>query len=312
MSYIVTGGCGFIGSNFVNYLLSTTDQDIIVVDCLKYAGKPGNIKWTDKARLVEYDITVPGTLDDLLEHNDVDGIFHFAAETHVDNSIVGPTQFVQTNVVGTFNILESIRKHGDCRLLHISTDEVYGALSQDSPSFLETKMLEPNNVYSATKAGSDLLVRSYNKTFDLDVVTTRCCNNFGPRQDTEKLLPKVISNALNDEPIPVYGRGDQVREWIYVDDHCKAIYETFRKGKTGEIYNIGSGLEIKNLDLVKNVLICLKKPFSLIKHVTDRPGHDFRYSIDSSKSSALCPDFKFTDFNDGLNETIRWYKKISS
>ena len=253
MSYIVTGGCGFIGSNFVNYLCRNTDDQVIVIDSLTYAGRVEHIQqeymetcsgtgeepiW-GRVRLFQDDISQPGVLDKLLQHNKIKGIFHFAAESHVDNSITGPRQFVETNVVGTFNLLESVRAHApDIRFLHVSTDEVYGALLEDGPSFLESKVLEPNNVYSATKASSDLLVRSFHKTYGLDVVTTRCCNNYGPRQDTEKLLPKVISNALNDITIPVYGKGDNVREWIFVEDHCRAILEVFDKGESNEIYNL--------------------------------------------------------------------------
>ena len=319
MSYIVTGGCGFIGSNFVNYLLATTDDDIFVVDSLTYAADESNITSDDKinrlgrVKLIKQDISEPGCIDHILEFNDIKAIFHFAAESHVDNSIARPQIFLRSNILGTFNLLEGVRnsKDSECRFVHISTDEVYGALPHDGPSFLESKVLEPNNVYSATKASSDLLVRSFYKTYGLDVVVTRCCNNYGPRQHTEKLLPKVISNALNSLSIPVYGKGNNIREWIYVEDHCKAIWKTFEHGKCGEIYNIGSGIEICNLDLVKNILTLLDKPFSLIKFVTDRPGHDFRYSIDSSKLATLPGEIEFTDFNTGLDETIKWYKEIN-
>ena len=249
-------------------------------------------------------------ITDILTHNNVSGIFHFAAESHVDNSISGPEKFIQANVVGTFNLLETLRHiEWSGRLLHVSTDEVYGALSEDGPSFTEYKILEPNNVYSATKASSDLLVRSYVKTYGIDAVTTRCCNNYGPRQHREKLLPKVISNAMNDSTIPVYGKGDNIREWIYVEDHCRAIWEVFKEGRTSEVYNIGSGVEINNLDLVKNVLKEMGKPFSLIKFVQDRPGHDFRYSIDCRKFRGLVPSFEFTGFDEGLKHTVEWYKE---
>ena len=315
MSYIVTGGCGFIGSNFVNYLLKNTDDDIFVVDSLTYAADKNNITSDDRVKILERDISEPKCIDHILEFNDVKAIFHFAAESHVDNSITGPQIFLRTNILGTFNLLESVRnvlgENPACRFIHISTDEVYGALPHDGPSFLESKVLEPNNVYSATKASSDLLVRSFYKTYGLDVVTTRCCNNYGPRQHTEKLLPKVISNALNDISIPVYGKGDNIREWIYVEDHCKSIWKTFEHGKCGEVYNIGSGIEVCNLDLVKKVLVLLNKPFNLIKFVTDRPGHDFRYSIDSSKLASLPGNITFTQLDEGLEQTIEWYKSIS-
>jgi dTDP-glucose 4,6-dehydratase len=311
MCYIVTGGCGFIGSNFVNMLAEDTDSNIIVLDNMTYAADENNINTCDRVRVIKTDIGEQSSvLDDIFAHNNVLGIFHFAAESHVDNSITGPRIFVDTNFVGTFNLLDTLRQRDwGGRFVHISTDEVYGALSEDGPSFLEGKLLEPNNVYSATKAGSDLLVRAYNKTYGLNVVTTRCCNNYGPRQDKEKLLPKVISNAINDVSIPIYGRGDQVREWIYVEDHCRAIWEIFKLGESGEIYNIGSGIEITNLELAKKVLSNVDKPYSLIKHVTDRLGHDFRYSIDSNKFRNLTQDFEFTDFVTGLKKTIQWYSK---
>ena len=314
MSYVVTGGCGFIGSNFVNYLCKYDDKDVFVIDKMTYAANESNIDLehlkSGQVRIYKCDIAEGcEALDKILQHTEVDGVFHFAAESHVDKSIDDPSVFIQSNVVGTFNLLEKCRQHNIPRYLQVGTDEVYGALTEDGPSFLETKLLEPNNVYSATKASADLLVRSDHKTYGLNVVTTRCCNNYGPRQDTEKLLPKVISNALNDVSIPVYGKGDNVREWIFVEDHCKAILDVFHKGVTGEIYNIGSGYEISNLDLVKKVLQSVDKPFNLIKFVTDRPGHDFRYSIDSNKLKSLT-NIQYTNFEKGLKQTIRWYKRI--
>tara|TARA_R110000751_G_scaffold32630_4_gene81893 strand:+ start:1454 stop:2395 length:942 start_codon:yes stop_codon:yes gene_type:complete len=312
MSYIVTGGCGFIGSNFVNFIAEFVDGEIIVLDKLTYAGDRNNIIESDKVRVVHCDITDDLCVHNLIKHNQPEAIFHFAAESHVDNSITDPTIFVHTNTVGTMNLLQGVKEYSpETRFVHISTDEVYGALDHDGPSFLETQLLEPNNVYSASKAGADLLVRSYNKTFNLDTVTTRCSNNYGPRQHTEKLLPKVINNALNDINIPVYGKGDNVREWIYVEDHCKAIWDVYGHGKSGEIYNIGSGDEINNLDLVKTVLSVLNKPYSLIKFVTDRAGHDFRYSIDNTKFMSISKEFKFVEFNEGLTRTIEWYNQIS-
>ena len=311
MSYIVTGGCGFIGSNFVNFLNKIVEDEIVVLDNLTYAGDSDNLIESDKVRVVQCDITHQQCVDDLILHNQPKAIFHFAAESHVDNSIKDPTIFVHTNTVGTMNLLQAVKELSSrTRFVHVSTDEVYGALDHDGPSFLETKLLEPNNVYSASKAGADLLVRAYHKTFGLNVVTTRCCNNYGPHQHTEKLLPKVISNALNDLPIPVYGKGDQVREWIFVEDHCRAIWEIYNNGDNGQIYNIGSGIEVANLDLVKQVLSKLNKPFKLIKFVKDRPGHDFRYSIDSSYFKQLVPHFKFKNFDEGVEQTIKWYKKI--
>ena len=309
MSYIVTGGCGFIGSNFVNYLDKIVDDEIIVIDNFTYAGNENNLDESDKVRVIQCNIDTESYLvNDLVQHNEPKAIFHFASESHVDNSITDPGIFVQTNVVGTMNLLQAVKEHSpETRFVHISTDEVYGALTHDGPSFLETKLLEPNNVYSASKAGADLLVRAYNKTFKLDVVTTRCCNNYGPHQHIEKLLPKVICNALNDGDIPVYGKGDQIREWIYVEDHCKAIWEVYNKGESGEVYNIGSGIELTNLDIVKKILDGVSKSYKLIKFVTDRPGHDFRYSIDSTRFQNMSPEFTFTQFNEGIRKTIQWY-----
>lgn len=311
MSYIVTGGCGFIGSNFVNYLSTIVDDEIIVIDNFTYAGDVLFLNESDKIRVVPCDITKDkDTIQQLISHNNPKAIFHFAAESHVDNSITDPTIFVHTNTVGTLNLLEALRENNNAtRFVHISTDEVYGALDHEGPSFLETKLLEPNNVYSASKAGADLIVRAYHKTFNLDVVTTRCCNNYGPHQHKEKLLPKVIHNAINDVKIPVYGKGDNIREWIYVLDHCKAIYDIYKNGDSGDIYNVGSGTEITNLDLVKSVLKSLGKSFNLISLVKDRPGHDFRYSIDCSKFKQLSPNFTFTKFDDGIKKTIQWYKE---
>ena len=313
MSYVVTGGCGFIGSNFVNLLSESTDNNIIVVDKMTYAADQSNINNVDgsRIRIIRADLsTDKGILNDLFEHNTIDGIFNFAAESHVDNSILGPEIFIQSNTVGTFNLLEAARKHcPDTRILHVSTDEVYGALTETCPSFTESKLLEPNNVYSASKASAEMLVRSYNKTYGLNVVTTRCCNNYGPRAHIEKLIPKVIYNALNEQHIPVYGKGAQVREWIYVTDHCRAIKAVFDKGVAGDVYNIGSGIEIKNLDLVKQVLTILNKPYSLIKFVKDRQGHDFRYSIDSRKFVNLVGGkFDVKDIKEGLELTVKWYR----
>lgn len=310
MSYIVTGGCGFIGSNFVNYLSSVVDEEIAVVDNFTYAGDTNYVQESDQVRIIQCDITHGGRVDSLIKHISPKAIFHFAAESHVDNSIRDPMIFVHTNTVGTANLLQAVKESSPgTKFVHISTDEVYGALDHDGPSFLETKLLEPNNVYSASKAGADLLVRAYNKTFDVDVVTTRCCNNYGPHQHKEKLIPKVICNALNDNQIPVYGKGTNIREWIYVEDHCRAIWEVYNKGTSGEVYNIGSGLEVNNLDLVKTILKVIDKPFSLIKFVKDRAGHDFRYSIDSRKFLDMVPDFTFKGFDEGIKQTVGWYSK---
>ncbi len=310
--YIVTGGCGFIGSNFVNYLCDHTDGTVHVLDKMTYAADIGNIlqkNYKDNRVVVTCcDLaTSKSVIADALNGENVKAIFHFAAESHVDNSITGPEIFIDANVYGTFNLLQKAREYNVPRFVHVSTDEVYGALGLDDPSFKESNPLEPNNVYSASKASADLIVRSFNKTFGLDVVTTRCCNNYGPRQHDEKLVPKVISNALNDKPIPVYGKGENVREWIYVEDHCKAIYEVYKNGQAGEVYNIGSGKEIQNIEMVKLILDIVGKPHDLIEFVDDRLGHDFRYSINSDKLNSIAKiDYK--DFKEGLEQTIQWYR----
>ena len=316
MSYIVTGGCGFIGSNFVNYLCNVTDERVHVLDKMTYAANSGNILLknykNNRVTVNQCDLANnTWSVDDVLKRGDVKAIFHFAAESHVDNSISGPQIFIDANVTGTFNILQKAKEYDVPRFVHISTDEVYGTLGIDDPSFEETKILEPNNVYSASKASADLIVRSFNKTYGLDTVTTRCCNNYGPRQHKEKLVPKVIHNALNVIPIPVYGSGDNIREWIYVEDHCKAIYEVYKNGTSGDVYNIGSGKEIENIEMVKLILDIVGQPHDLIEFVTDRLGHDFRYSINSDKLNSIAK-INYRDFTEGLERTVQWYKDYSN
>ena len=310
--YIVTGGCGFIGSNFVRLLYENTDAGIVIIDKMTYAADIENIPdnmW-DRIELVTADLSSLFEFDHNPFSEDVEAIFHFAAESHVDNSIVGPGVFVDANIKSTLNLLEIAKDHG-IKFVHISTDEVYGALDHDDPSFIETQMLAPNNVYSATKVGAEMLVRAYNKTHHLETVVTRCCNNYGPRQHREKLLPKTISNALARKTIPVYGAGDNVREWIHVDDHCSAIWHAANHGESGEVYNIGSGVEITNIEIVKQVLNITDRPESLIKFVEDRKGHDFRYSInfDKMKSIGWTPKYGTMEMllNHGLPETVDWY-----
>jgi dTDP-glucose 4,6-dehydratase len=316
MSYLVTGGCGFIGSNFAHYLLEATNEDVVVMDCMTYASDITNIEdllvGSDRIKHVPVDIRVRNNIGNVFETNDISAIFHFAAESHVDNSIDGPEVFVDTNVKGTFNLLEAAKEY-KCKFVHVSTDEVYGFLGLDDSPFTEKTSLDPSSVYSATKASSDMLVNSYNRTYGLHTVTTRCVNNYGPRQHREKLVPKVISNALNDEPIPVYGTGDNIREWIHVLDHCTGIYTAYTQGSPGETYNIGSGVEMNNIDLVKAIIKKTGSSEELIEFVTDRKGHDFRYAIDSSKLRKLgwSPSYDSRDMflNDGLEETINWYKQ---
>ena len=318
-TYVVTGGHGFIGSNFVNYICETTDDSVIVIDSNTYAANPNYIKApyvaSGQVRSIVCDIaTEPDVLDRLFSHTKVDGIFNFAAETHVDNSITDPNVFIKTNIVGTYNLLEGVRKNPKCRFLQISTDEVYGSLSEYESSFTEVTNLSPSSVYSASKASADLLVGSYNKTYNLDTIITRCCNNYGSRQHSEKLIPKTIISILNNREIPVYGKGDNIREWIHVQDHCVAIKSAFDMGKSGEIYNIGSGVEVQNVVLVKKLLHILEKPLSLIKFVNDRPGHDHRYSIDCSKLKQTTRNrwvvqYDAKNFDEGLKHTIQWYKE---
>jgi len=322
MSYIVTGGCGFIGSNFVNYICDTTDKPVFVVDKMTYAANENKIALnhhrSGQVRVYKCDLADGcDVLDNILEHNQVDGIFNFAAESHVDRSIAGPGIFVQSNTVGTFNLLEKCRQYDINRYLQVSTDEVYGSLTEESPSFTENICLDPSSVYSASKASADMLVNAYHKTYGLNAVITRCCNNYGPRAHPEKLIPTVITQALNDQRIPVYGTGSQIREWIHVYDHCTAIKAVFDHGETGHVYNIGSEVELRNIDLVKRILKLLDKPASLIKFVDDRLGHDFRYAIDSSKFQSLVEGKNWSlrygkqQFNEGLEETIDWYKILS-
>jgi dTDP-glucose 4,6-dehydratase len=310
--YIVTGGCGFIGSNFVRLLHENTDAEIVIIDKMTYAADINNIPdgmW-DRVELVTADLSSLFEFDHNPFDGNVEAIFHFAAESHVDNSIVGPGVFVDANIKSTLNLLEIAKDQG-IKFIHISTDEVYGALGKDDPSFIETQMLAPNNTYSATKTGAEMLVRAYNKTHHVETVVTRCCNNYGPRQHREKLLPKTISNALERKTIPVYGTGENVREWIHVDDHCSAIWHAANHGESGEVYNIGSGVEITNIEIVKQVLDITDRPESLIKFVEDRKGHDFRYSInfDKMKSIGWMPKYGTMEMllNHGLPETVDWY-----
>jgi|10_taG_2_1085330.scaffolds.fasta_scaffold00094_53 dTDP-glucose 4,6-dehydratase len=315
-TYAVTGGCGFIGSNFVHYLMEGTDSDVLVIDSMTYASNIDNIEdllvaTSGRCNHTSTDIRIRKNLEHVFTGNDIDTIFHFAAESHVDNSIDGPEVFVDTNVKGTFNLLEMAKEH-NCKFVHISTDEVYGDLQLDDPAFTENTPLDPSSVYSASKAASDMLVNSYNRTYGVHTITTRCVNNYGPRQHREKLVPKVISNALNDIPIPVYGLGENIREWIHVMDHCSGIYTAYTQGSSGETYNIGSGVEMTNIDLVKAILKKTGKPEDLIEFVTDRQGHDFRYAIDSTKIRNLGWTPSYDTFNlfldEGLEETINWYK----
>lgn len=308
MKLLVTGGAGFIGSNFVLYMLKQyPEYQLINVDALTYAGNLENLKSIENNpnhTFIKADITDSKAMDQLIKN--VDAIVNFAAESHVDRSILDPGIFVKTNVFGTQVLLDAARKHNVKKFVQVSTDEVYGTLGE-SGLFSETTPLAPNSPYSASKAGGDLLVRAYHETFGLPVNITRCSNNYGPYQFPEKLIPLMISKALADEPLPVYGDGLNIRDWLYVEDHCSAIDLVIHQGQIGEVYNIGGNNERTNLQIVKTILKELGKPESLITHVKDRPGHDRRYGIDPRKTMAELGWKPKHSFETGIKETIRWY-----
>lgn len=321
---LVTGGCGFIGANFIWHLLSAPDFTgrIINVDKLTYAGNPDNLGGIDEKSLgrhifIKADICDQKAMARIFEEFDIDTICHFAAESHVDRSIESPGAFIQTNIVGTFNLLELARLHKNSLTLfhHVSTDEVYGSLGDDG-YFTEETPYRPNSPYSASKASSDHLVRSYAKTYDLPVTISNCSNNYGPYQFPEKLIPLMILNALEKKPLPVYGTGLNIRDWLYVNDHCSAIWTIMKKGTRGETYNIGGRCEMQNIEVVKTICDLLDKMApepdfgprrNLITFVTDRPGHDLRYAIDSSKLQNELGWVPTESFNTGIKKTIQWY-----
>jgi dTDP-glucose 4,6-dehydratase len=309
-SILVTGGAGFIGSNFVRYMLQNyPGVKIINFDKLTYAGNLENLKDVENNpnyHFVRGDICNQELVEYVVQEFDVDVIVNFAAESHVDRSILGPEIFIRTNVLGTQVLLEVTKKFGIEKFIQISTDEVYGSLGSVG-KFTEDMPLLPNSPYAASKASADLLCRAYFKTFDVPVIITRCSNNFGPYQFPEKLIPLMIINALNDKPLPVYGDGRNVRDWIYVLDHCRAIDFVIQKGKPGEIYNIGASNEWQNIDIVKLILKKLGKPESLIKFVKDRPGHDRRYAMDWTKIKNELGWEPVYTFEEAITETINWY-----
>ncbi|MEW9107126.1 dTDP-glucose 4,6-dehydratase [Paenibacillus sp.] len=307
---LVTGGMGFIGSNFILYMLSQySNLRITNLDVLTYAGNPDNLEEvssSERYRFVKADITNHVQLERIFAETAYDAVVHFAAESHVDRSIADPEAFVRTNVWGTFQLLEAAKRHGVSKFIHVSTDEVYGSL-EDTGCFTEESPLAPNSPYSASKAGSDLLARAYGQTYGLPVVITRCSNNYGPRQFPEKLIPTIILRALHDEPIPIYGDGSNVRDWLHVTDHCTAIDFALRVGKVGEVYNIGGHNERTNLDVVRMILQVLNKPESLITFTSDRPGHDKRYAIDPSKSERELGWRPQIELEQGMRQTVAWY-----
>jgi dTDP-glucose 4,6-dehydratase len=324
---LVTGGAGFIGGNFVHHWLAENDEPVVILDKLTYAGNPLTIEEhlnSGMARMVQADICDRATVRRVLEGSTPRAILHFAAESHVDRSIYGPAEFVQSNVVGTFCLLEEARAYLDSspttirerfRFVHVSTDEVYGSLTDEAPAFSESTPYAPNSPYSASKAGSDHLVRAYWHTYGFPALTTNCSNNYGPYQFPEKLIPLTILNALEGKPLPVYGDGQNVRDWIYVRDHCEALIQVLDRGRLGETYNIGGNNEIRNIDVVKAVCRELDefrpRPSGLyedlIEFVADRPGHDHRYAIDPAKVESEIGWRPSENFASGVNKTARWY-----
>ncbi|HEV7674621.1 MAG TPA: dTDP-glucose 4,6-dehydratase [Candidatus Angelobacter sp.] len=322
---LVTGGAGFIGSNFILHWLGSEASSVINLDKLTYAGNLSNLRSVsahERHSFVQGDINDRDLVSGLLESYQPDAVVHFAAESHVDRSIHGAEEFIQTNVVGTFNLLQEVRhywsglereKKRNFRFLHISTDEVYGSLSKEAPAFCETTAYAPNSPYSASKASADHLVRAFHHTYDLPTLTTNCSNNYGPYQFPEKLIPLMIHNAISGLRLPVYGDGQNVRDWIYVADHCEAVRTVLNHGKVGHTYNIGGESEQTNLDVVKGICAVLAdlRPGAdyeaLIEFVKDRPGHDKRYAIDIRKirqELGWCPT---ESFSSGLSKTVRWY-----
>ncbi|MFM7787911.1 MAG: dTDP-glucose 4,6-dehydratase, partial [Microcystis panniformis] len=326
-SIVITGGAGFIGSNFVHHWCENYPEDrVIVLDALTYAGNLNNLgtlKDRKNFRFLQGDICDRALVDELFAGENIDTVAHFAAESHVDRSILGPGAFVQTNVVGTFTLLESFRQHwlsnhqpDNYRFLHVSTDEVYGSLGVDDPAFTETTPYAPNSPYSASKAGSDHLARAYFHTYGMPTIITNCSNNYGSYHFPEKLIPLMCINILLGKPLPVYGDGQNVRDWLYVRDHCQALDTVIHKGKAGETYNIGGNNEVKNIDLVR--MLCelmdelapdlpVKPARNLITFVKDRPGHDRRYAIDASKIRTELGWQPQETVEGGLRKTIQWY-----
>ncbi|HWO75386.1 MAG TPA: dTDP-glucose 4,6-dehydratase [Bacillus sp. (in: firmicutes)] len=307
---LVTGGAGFIGSNFIKFILNNTSYHITNVDKLTYAGNSSNMVNFDKHsryRFFHCNIADNEQLKRVFDKKYF-AIINFAAETHVDRSIENAAPFIETNIKGTFNLLNYVI-HGKAeKYIQISTDEVYGSLSEDEPSFTEKSPLSPNNPYSASKASADLLVRSFYKTYQIPVMITRCSNNYGPHQHTEKFIPKIIQHALQEKKIPLYGDGMNIRDWLFVEDHCRAISMVLENGKPGEIYNIGGDCEKTNKEVILSILNILGKSKDLIEHVTDRKGHDRRYSINFQKIYKQIGWQPAVSFDDGIRKTIDWYK----
>lgn len=309
---LITGAAGFIGANFAEFFVTKhPEYNIIVLDKLTYAGNLNNLKKIqDKITFIQGDICDYTFVKDLFEKYQINGVIHFAAESHVDNSIKNPFIFTQTNVIGTHTLLEVAKQiwgeGSQNKFVHISTDEVYGTLGEEG-YFTETTPINPNSPYSASKASSDLIARAYYETFKMNVTITNCSNNYGPYQHHEKLIPHMIKLAMNNEKLPVYGDGKNIRDWLYVEDHCEAIDMVFHKGRAGERYNIGGHNEKRNIEIVKLILNHLHKPETMIEFVEDRKGHDYRYAIDPSKIKKELGWEPKTKFEDGIIKTIDWY-----
>lgn len=326
---LITGGCGFIGANFIHYLFEDSGftGQIVNLDSLTYAGNPESLReipqtFKERYHFIQADIRDAAQMASIFNDFEIDSVCHFAAESHVDRSIVAPDAFVTTNVMGTFNLLEQARKHQDrlVRFHHISTDEVYGTLGEDG-KFLETTPYDPSSPYSASKAASDHLVRAYHRTYDLPVTLSNCSNNYGPYQFPEKLIPLIILNAHDGKPLPVYGDGQNIRDWLHVTDHCRAIWRIMTHGETGATYNIGGRCEKNNLTVVETICDILDRQIDplpsgprreLITFVKDRPGHDFRYAIDCTKIEQNLDWLPEETFESGLRKTVTWYLENSN
>ncbi|MED4533618.1 dTDP-glucose 4,6-dehydratase [Metabacillus fastidiosus] len=308
---LVTGGAGFIGFNFIKYILENTEHSLTIIDSLTYASNEKELMDLIKhprVRFFKADIVNVSSINQVMNRS-YEAVVHFAAESHVDRSIECAEQFVKTNVIGTYNILQYVLNGSVSKMIHISTDEVYGSLLLNDTAFTEMTPISPNNPYSATKASSDLLALAFQRTYQLPVIITRCSNNFGPYQHIEKFIPKTIINALNNKEIPVYGDGLQIRDWLFVEDHCRAIHLVLEKGKSGEIYNIGGENEKTNLEVAQKILTELGANSELIHFVEDRRGHDRRYAINANKIKKEIGWEQKYEFDEALEKTIHWYKQ---
>ncbi len=310
MRLLVAGGAGFIGSNFIRYILGLhPDWEVVNVDKLTYAGNLANledVEEDDRYRFIRADICEADRMGAVVEETAPDAIVNFAAETHVDRSIDDPALFLRTNILGAQVLMEAARKHGVARFLQISTDEVYGSLGPEG-KFTEDSPLRPNSPYAASKTGADLLVRAYFKTYGLPAIVTRCSNNYGPYQFPEKIIPFFVTLLKEDKPVPVYGDGMNVRDWIHVDDHSRAVEAVLLRGRPGEVYNVGGGNERTNIEITRLLLAAMGKPESLVKFVPDRPGHDRRYAIDDTKIRRELGVSPLVPFEEGIRSTVRWY-----